>query len=305
MEVGWCERGQRQRREREREGTWERFCDRVARACPLFSGPFVPLSPSYHSHRTPHYPRTTRLHPPPTPTHVFSSIPALRVSFRVSFRPHTALTPPFFLSSSSQLMQSIMGQNPQLQQMMQNNPELRAAMQDPNLMRQAMQAAGNPAMMRQMLQQNDRAMANINAMPGGFNALRRMQEGGELDAFQGAAAGMGAGAGTGAGAGAGTGGGASPGGPMPNPWAAADTSGGASPNSQALPNPWGAPAAPAAPASPFGGMGGMFGGMPPAAAPPPPVEPSKFGHIDLLGSFASQVPAAPAAPACDGEGRDV
>jgi hypothetical protein len=36
------------------------------------------------------------------------------------------------------------------------------------------QAARNPELMREMMRGNDRALSNIEAMPGGFNALSRM-----------------------------------------------------------------------------------------------------------------------------------
>jgi hypothetical protein len=39
---------------------------------------------------------------------------------------------------------------------------------------QAMQMARNPAMMREMMRTQDRAMSNLESMPGGFNALRRL-----------------------------------------------------------------------------------------------------------------------------------
>ncbi len=38
----------------------------------------------------------------------------------------------------------------------------------------APQAARNPDLMREMMRGNDRALSNIEAMPGGFNALSRM-----------------------------------------------------------------------------------------------------------------------------------
>jgi ubiquilin len=47
---------------------------------------------------------------------------------------------------------------------------------DPELMRQTMEAASNPERMRQMMVQHDRALQNIEAMPGGFNALSRLKE---------------------------------------------------------------------------------------------------------------------------------
>ena len=46
-------------------------------------------------------------------------------------------------------------------------------MEDPENMRRSMRAAMDPEYMRAMMQQQDRAMANITSHPEGFNALRR------------------------------------------------------------------------------------------------------------------------------------
>merc|ERR1712167_71382 len=44
------------------------------------------------------------------------------------------------------------------------------------MMRQAMQMARNPQAMQEMMRNHDRAMQNIESIPGGFNHLRRMHE---------------------------------------------------------------------------------------------------------------------------------
>ena len=67
-------------------------------------------------------------------------------------------------------------QNPQLRQLTESNPELAHALRDPSLLRQAMQAATNPDFQRAQNAATDRAMANIEAHPGGFNALRQMYQ---------------------------------------------------------------------------------------------------------------------------------
>ena len=43
-------------------------------------------------------------------------------------------------------------------------------------LRQSMQMAANPALMQEMMRNNDRAMANLSNRPEGFNALRRAYE---------------------------------------------------------------------------------------------------------------------------------
>lgn len=40
--------------------------------------------------------------------------------------------------------------------------------------RQTMELARNPAMMQEMMRNQDRALSNLESIPGGYNALRRM-----------------------------------------------------------------------------------------------------------------------------------
>jgi ubiquilin len=89
-----------------------------------------------------------------------------------------------------------MQSNPQMRAIMESNPEVAQMMRDPALLRQArsvveylcawhsvrptdarfqgMQIARNPDLMQEMMRNNDRAMANIENVPGGFDALHRM-----------------------------------------------------------------------------------------------------------------------------------
>lgn len=71
-------------------------------------------------------------------------------------------------------MQSIMSSNPQMQDIMQRNPEIGHLMNNPEMMRQTMEMIRNPAMMQEMMRNQDRAMSNLESIPGGFNALRRL-----------------------------------------------------------------------------------------------------------------------------------
>merc|ERR1719456_417566 len=64
--------------------------------------------------------------------------------------------------------------NPQLQSLMERNPEVARIMEDPEVLQQSMRAMRNPAMMREMMRQADRSMSNLETVPGGMDALRRM-----------------------------------------------------------------------------------------------------------------------------------
>lgn len=78
------------------------------------------------------------------------------------------------LMNDPEIMQEMMMQNPQMRQIMENNPELGQLLRDPEMIRRSMEMARNPNLMREMMRNNDRAMNNIEAIPGGFDALRRM-----------------------------------------------------------------------------------------------------------------------------------
>eukprot|EP00923_Selenidium_pygospionis_P018935 GHVN01033045.1.p1 GENE.GHVN01033045.1~~GHVN01033045.1.p1 ORF type:complete len:537 (-),score=30.85 GHVN01033045.1:188-1798(-) len=79
-----------------------------------------------------------------------------------------------FLAENPDLMRMVLESNPHFQQMRQQIPELNHILNDPQLIRQTMEMATNPNLLREVTRNNDRALSNISAMPGGFNALRRM-----------------------------------------------------------------------------------------------------------------------------------
>jgi len=60
--------------------------------------------------------------------------------------------------------------------LIERNPELGHALSNPQALRQTLDAVRNPELMREMMRTTDRAMSNIEAMPEGFNMLRRMYE---------------------------------------------------------------------------------------------------------------------------------
>jgi len=78
------------------------------------------------------------------------------------------------LLDNPEMIRSMFQSMPQMQQILENNPHLNHILNDPQLLRQQMEAMRNPAVMQEMLRNQDRAMANIESLPGGYNALRRM-----------------------------------------------------------------------------------------------------------------------------------
>uniref|UniRef100_UPI003AAC1E51 ubiquilin-4 n=1 Tax=Centroberyx gerrardi TaxID=166262 RepID=UPI003AAC1E51 len=78
------------------------------------------------------------------------------------------------MMSNPDLMRQMFVGNPQMQQLMERNPEISHMLNNPELMRQTMELARNPAMMQEMMRNQDRALSNLESIPGGYNALRRM-----------------------------------------------------------------------------------------------------------------------------------
>ncbi len=80
------------------------------------------------------------------------------------------------IMNNPELARSMMMANPQLREVIERNPEVGHVFNDPATFRQMMQLARNPSLMQEMMRNTDRQMANLEMMPGGFDALRRMQE---------------------------------------------------------------------------------------------------------------------------------
>ena len=70
-------------------------------------------------------------------------------------------------------MRSILASNPATRRVMEENPEVARALNDPESLRTMAAAARNPQLMREMMRNNDRQMAYIESLPGGYDALRR------------------------------------------------------------------------------------------------------------------------------------
>ncbi|KAI8993549.1 hypothetical protein BDB01DRAFT_776674 [Pilobolus umbonatus] len=78
------------------------------------------------------------------------------------------------MMGNTDFVRSIIMSNPQMKAMVEQNPELGQVISDPAFLRQSMEMMRNPELMREMQRNNDRALSNIEAIPGGFNHLRRI-----------------------------------------------------------------------------------------------------------------------------------
>jgi len=144
---------------------------------------------------------------------------------------------------------------------MEERPEIARMLDDPETIRQSMRMMSNPSLMREMTRNADRALGNLDAMPGGHQALLRAHEE-YIDPLYNAMSSTNGGAGADV-----------------NTYAADSA-----PNTDALPNPWG-PAPAATPAAPAVAT--------PAATPASTATPQAFPNM-FAGMPQQQPGAAPA-----------
>ncbi|EFB18413.1 hypothetical protein PANDA_015747, partial [Ailuropoda melanoleuca] len=78
------------------------------------------------------------------------------------------------LLSNTGLMHQLVLDNPHMQQLVQHNPEIGHILNNPEIMRQTLEFLRNPAMMQEMMRSQDRALSNLESIPGGYNVLRTM-----------------------------------------------------------------------------------------------------------------------------------
>ncbi|GAB0098519.1 ubiquilin-1 [Sergentomyia squamirostris] len=78
------------------------------------------------------------------------------------------------LMNNPDTMRSLITSNPQMQDLMQRNPEISHMLNNPELLRQTMELARNPSMLQELMRTHDRAMSNLESVPGGYSALQRI-----------------------------------------------------------------------------------------------------------------------------------
>ncbi|KAJ8914778.1 hypothetical protein NQ315_013281 [Exocentrus adspersus] len=78
------------------------------------------------------------------------------------------------LMSDPENVRAFITRNPQMQEIMERNPEINHMLNNPELLRQTMEFVRNPSMLQELLRSHDRAISNLESIPGGYNALQRM-----------------------------------------------------------------------------------------------------------------------------------
>jgi len=145
------------------------------------------------------------------------------------------------LMSNPEIMRNMIQNNPEMQRVMDQNPQLRAVLDDPELMRRSMEMMRDPSSMQNMMRNQELAMSQIENLPGGFNALRRMYEDVQ-EPMMDAMSGMGSTAESSSSSSSGSGSAGAGGTAMPNPWGNNSSNTNATSNtspSRSASNPWG------------------------------------------------------------------
>lgn len=78
------------------------------------------------------------------------------------------------MMNNPETMRQLITSNPQMQDLMQRNPEISHMLNNPELLRQTMELARNPSMLQELMRSHDRAMSNLESVPGGYSALQRI-----------------------------------------------------------------------------------------------------------------------------------
>lgn len=78
------------------------------------------------------------------------------------------------MMNNPETMRSLITANPHMQELMQRNPEISHMLNNPELLRQTMELARNPSMLQELMRSHDRAISNLESVPGGYSALQRI-----------------------------------------------------------------------------------------------------------------------------------
>ncbi|CAB3369617.1 Hypothetical predicted protein [Cloeon dipterum] len=79
------------------------------------------------------------------------------------------------LMNDPENMRNLITSNPQMQELMERNPEITHMLNNPDLLRQTMELARNPSMLQELMRSHDRAMSNLESIPG--NIANNPQQG--------------------------------------------------------------------------------------------------------------------------------
>ncbi|KAK5642579.1 hypothetical protein RI129_008746 [Pyrocoelia pectoralis] len=81
-----------------------------------------------------------------------------------------------YFYDNPELMRSFIMNNPRMQTLAERNPELNHLFNSPQLWQQTMELMRSPSMLQEILRNHDRALTNLESIPGGYNILQRFYE---------------------------------------------------------------------------------------------------------------------------------
>ncbi|XP_064365321.1 ubiquilin-1-like [Dromaius novaehollandiae] len=76
--------------------------------------------------------------------------------------------------ANAELARDFIMSNPQVQQLVEQNPEIGHILTNPHFIREILEASSSPAMMQEMIRNHDRALNNLESIPGGYSALEQL-----------------------------------------------------------------------------------------------------------------------------------
>ena len=72
------------------------------------------------------------------------------------------------------IVEQLLMQDPRVRSMIKKNPEIEKMFQNPESMKEMMEMMTNPDYQKHMQNSMDRALINLNAVPGGFDAMKHV-----------------------------------------------------------------------------------------------------------------------------------
>lgn len=78
------------------------------------------------------------------------------------------------MMTNPEMIRSLFGSMQRMQLLMERNPEVNHLLSNPDVLRESLEMVRNPAALQEVMRNYDRALNNMESMPGGYNVLRRM-----------------------------------------------------------------------------------------------------------------------------------
>lgn len=78
------------------------------------------------------------------------------------------------MMNNPDMLRSLFGSMQRMQSLVERNPEVNHLLSNPDVLRESLEMVRNPAALQEVMRNYDRALNNMESMPGGYNVLRRM-----------------------------------------------------------------------------------------------------------------------------------